>query len=149
MGFNRYEISNYSKNEKIAKHNTAYWQRKNYIGIGPSAHSFRNRERQWNISNNALYIGAITGDLPYFESEELSDVDIANEIIMTGLRTKWGLNLDSLREIKGIDLASIFSRAQEWLTSGHMKKENGYYKLTDRGFIISDHIASELFYDSE
>ncbi|MCX6350508.1 MAG: radical SAM family heme chaperone HemW [Bacteroidetes bacterium] len=53
--FINYEISNYCRDENFARHNTAYWQGKPYIGLGPSAHSFDGRTRQWNVANNFAY----------------------------------------------------------------------------------------------
>jgi oxygen-independent coproporphyrinogen-3 oxidase len=57
--FEQYEISNFAKDGKYAIHNTNYWMNKPYIGIGPSAHSFNQTERSWNIANNILYAEAI------------------------------------------------------------------------------------------
>ena len=54
--FIQYEISNFGKPNYFSKHNTSYWQGKSYLGIGPSAHSFKGKERSWNVSNNAKYI---------------------------------------------------------------------------------------------
>jgi oxygen-independent coproporphyrinogen III oxidase len=95
-GFKHYEISNYAKSGKEAKHNANYWSGKSYLGIGPSAHSFDGRmERRWNISNNALYIKHIQNETPYFESEVLTERERINEEIMTGLRTAPGFQFSN------------------------------------------------------
>ncbi|HFS66657.1 MAG TPA: radical SAM family heme chaperone HemW, partial [Flavobacteriia bacterium] len=58
-GFIQYEVSNFGKPGYFSKHNTSYWLGKSYLGVGPSAHSYHNYERSWNINNNAKYIKAI------------------------------------------------------------------------------------------
>ena len=55
-GFVHYEISNFAKEGFYAKHNTAYWQNKHYLGVGPSAHSFNGGSRSWNVPSNKQYI---------------------------------------------------------------------------------------------
>lgn len=89
--FEQYEVSNYCKNNKIAKHNTAYWFGKNYLGVGPSAHSYNGCSRQWNVSNNSKYVNALKNKLPFFEQEHLSEQNRYNEYLITRLRTKWGV----------------------------------------------------------
>ncbi|MEK7227130.1 MAG: radical SAM family heme chaperone HemW, partial [Bacteroidota bacterium] len=65
-GYEHYEISNFAKPGWRSRHNSSYWQGKNYLGIGPSAHSFNGAERQWNISNNNIYIESINrGTVPF------------------------------------------------------------------------------------
>ena len=60
QGFNHYEISNFGKPGFHSKHNSAYWQYCEYLGIGPSAHSFDgHRRRSWNVANNSIYIKKI------------------------------------------------------------------------------------------
>jgi len=66
-----YEISNFAKAGHIAQHNTAYWKGTPYLGLGPSAHSYDGKSRQWNIANNAKYMKAIEEGLLAFEKEEL------------------------------------------------------------------------------
>src|SRR5690606_37209690 len=58
-GYEQYEISNFAKPGKIAKHNSNYWKGQPYLGIGPSAHSYNGHSRSWNIANNAQYIQKI------------------------------------------------------------------------------------------
>src|SRR5690606_23964557 len=75
----------------------SYWQSISYLGLGPSAHSFNVDSRKWNVANNALYIKNMENSVPYHEIEQLSEYDKINELIMTRMRTKWGLNLTLLR----------------------------------------------------
>lgn len=98
-GYEHYEISNFAKPGFRSKHNSSYWQGKKYLGLGPSAHSFDGISRQWNISNNNVYIGALSKNEIPFEKEILSDTQKLNEYIMTSLRT-----------VEGLDLVKVSSR---------------------------------------
>ncbi len=96
-GYEQYELSNYCKQEKYSKHNTSYWQQKHYLGLGPGAHSYNGKSRQWNISNNSLYAKAIQNQTSFSEQERLSERDRYNELLITSLRTKWGLSFQYLK----------------------------------------------------
>ena len=87
QGFVHYEISNFGKPNYFSKHNTSYWLGTDYMGVGPSAHSFNNVQRSWNISNNAKYIQAIQQHKLPNEVEILTINDRFNEYIMTKLHT--------------------------------------------------------------
>ena len=110
-GYSCYEISNFGKPGYFSKNNSAYWQQKKYIGIGPSAHSFDGERRGWNVNNNPKYIKAIeSGELP-MEVEVLSKTDKYNEYVMTGLRTIWGVSLSKVdaeygEYLQGISVAT-------------------------------------------
>ena len=88
-----YELSSFAKNGYFSRNNSAYWLRKKYIGIGPSAHSFDGSYRSWNVSNNSLYIKDISKNKMFSAREKLSIIDKYNEYVMTGLRTQWGISL--------------------------------------------------------
>lgn len=146
-GFEHYEISNFAKNGQYAKHNTAYWQGRHYLGIGPSAHSFNGKSRSWNIANNAGYIDGILSDTPAHETEMLSTEDQFNEYIMTALRTMWGVDLQKVANDFGRDKPEYLSsaiqpfiaqRKIEWL-------DERTFRLTPEGKLLADRIASELF----
>ena len=80
-GFEHYEISNFAKPNSLSQHNTNYWRRKPYLGIGPSAHSFNGDQRLWNVRNNQVYIRSLDqGKLP-IETEDLSTQNMYNEMI--------------------------------------------------------------------
>src|SRR5690606_15879797 len=82
-GYDNYEFSNFGKPGFESRNNTAYWEGKCYLGIGPSAHSYDGKSRRWNVANNTKYIKSIAvGELPS-ESEILSIEDKYNEYIMT------------------------------------------------------------------
>ena len=145
-GFEQYEISNFAKAGFYAKHNTSYWQGKSYLGIGPSAHSFDGEKtRKWNIANNQKYIQGITNENPFFEEEKLLPSERFNELILTGLRTKWGVSLRKLQEITSIPL-DFRSKMKEFETKNWLTiSKQQHIILTSAGKLMADHIASELF----
>lgn len=147
-GFIHYEISNFAQPGNYARHNSNYWKGVPYLGIGPSAHSFNGRARQWNVSNNARYIKAIqSGALPC-ETEELSESDRLNEYIMTALRTIWGLNLDDVeRKFGNKHRKALYSGLQPFMARGEVSLMGQVATLTKKGKLLADHIASELFVD--
>ena len=102
-GFIQYEISNFGKENYFSKHNSIYWIGKEYLGIGPSAHSFDGDSRQWNISNNTKYIKQINESVLPFEKEYLSNSQKYNDYIMTSLRTIWGIDIKIIKTKFGID----------------------------------------------
>ncbi len=144
-GWGHYEISNYCRPGYEAKHNTAYWQNKPYIGLGPSAHSFNGNERLWNIADNAQYVASIQkGELP-LQSELLTRQNKINEYLMTGLRTKWGIDL-KVPAAQGFKTESLKLLLNNYIGKGWLKSEGDIFTLTKQGKLYADAIASELFY---
>ena len=143
--YEHYEISNFCKSDNYSRHNTAYWQGKPYLGIGPAAHSFDGKQRSWNISNNAKYMTEIqAGNLP-LEIEELSDEDRFNEYLMTGFRTKWGCDLKKIQSF-GIGFERYFMEAVfPYLEKKMILREGDIFRLSDEGKFLSDGIISDLF----
>jgi len=145
-GYEQYEISNFAKPGHYAHHNSSYWKGIPYLGIGPSAHSFDGNTRQWNVRNNAKYIQAIqTGTVPY-EREELTERDRLNEYIMTSLRTIWGLDLEYVEQhFNATYSESLYSELQPFISRGEVSLVDQVVTLTNRGKLLADRIASELF----
>lgn len=142
--FIQYEISNFGKINYFSKHNSAYWKGKKYLGIGPSAHSFNGKSRSWNISNNTLYMKGIEQNVFPCEQEELTSNDIFNELLLTGLRTIWGVSLSRLNEIK--PLTENFSQKMNYLLAQHQAEiKNQHLILTNKGMLLADSIAADLF----
>ena len=143
-GYEQYEISNFAKNQQYAIHNSSYWLGAHYLGLGPSAHSFDGQKRYWNVANNQHYFQALAnGSLP-LEIEELSKENRYNELILTGLRTKWGVNLKQLFNIAPrthqFDTSLLALKAKNWV-----KEENDFLTLTEAGKLFADRISQELF----
>jgi oxygen-independent coproporphyrinogen-3 oxidase len=141
-----YEVSNFSKPGKASKHNSSYWEGIPYLGIGPSAHSFDGKSRQWNIKSNSAYIQQLTAGKIPAEIEILNSKDKFNENILTSLRTRKGLSLMAIRnlnneeEFKRILLIASNKSHQQLLTISDEK-----IALTRKGLLFADAIAAEFF----
>lgn len=146
-GYEHYEISNFAKPDRYARHNSNYWKGNSYLGIGPSAHSFNGTSRSWNIANNALYIkGILAKELP-LETEQLSKNDRFNEYVLTSLRTKWGIDKKYVEHEFGSDfLNSLLKNIEEYVYNKDVNiSDQGIITLTPTGKLLADQIASELF----
>jgi len=145
-GYENYEFSNFSKPGSYSQNNTAYWQGKPYLGIGPSAHSYDGNQRSWNVANNAKYLKSIEdGKLP-LEREELSKTDKYNEYVMTRLRTKDGIILTEVKDYFGDKyLDYLLQQAKEYIASQHLFRNDTHLQVTKKGKFLSDGIAASLF----
>lgn len=145
-GFINYEFSNFGKKGFESRNNRAYWSGKPYLGIGPSAHSYDGRERNWNVANNPLYLKSLAaGKLP-LEREVLSKTDQYNEYVMTRLRTRWGINLDEVKQLFGKGYYDhLVEQAQIYLNNQLLYVDGDCLKVSKKGKFLSDGIASDLF----
>ncbi|MDO6818560.1 radical SAM family heme chaperone HemW [Zobellia sp. 1_MG-2023] len=145
-GFESYEISNFGKPGYFSRNNTAYWQQKKYLGIGPSAHSYDGVSRGWNINNNPKYLKSIEkGELP-METETLSMTDTYNEYVMTGLRTIWGVSLSRIASDFGEKYREYALMQAEKHLKDNLLHINGDTLLTTKkGRFLADGLASDLF----
>lgn len=150
QGYEHYEISNFAKPGRYARHNSSYWLGESYLGIGPSAHSFNGQSRQWNVANNAKYLKILNeeelaelGDTGLFELEELSPATRYNEYVMTGLRTIWGCDL---QKIAPAFQAYFLENVQPFIDKGQVLVQNHQYRLSNSGKFMADYIAAQLFF---
>ena len=146
QGFEHYEISNFAKPGHRSRHNSAYWNGTPYLGIGPSAHSFNGRSRQWNCSNNRHYIEALKQNILPFEQEMLTPAQQLNEYIMTHLRLAEGCNLELIgREYGAEQSLRLENLAKTYEQRGWLAASNRKLVLTREGKLFADRIAAELF----
>ena len=146
-GLVNYEFSNFGKPGFHSKNNTAYWEGKPYLGIGPSAHGYDGNSRNWNVANNTKYIKSIEAGILPLEVEKLTVKDKYNEYIMTGLRTMKGVSLKKVED----DFGEKFLKYLLRQTKSHIENElliNEFHslKVSKKGKFLSDGIASDLFY---
>ena len=145
-GYEQYEISNFCKPGAYSKHNSSYWKKDMYLGLGPSAHSFYDNKRLWNVSNNTKYVKSLAQNLLPLQEEVLSLEDRYNEYVMTSLRTKWGCSIAEIENNFSSELAVYFRNEIELYVSTEnvlVKKE--VYYLSEKGKLLADKIASDLF----
>jgi oxygen-independent coproporphyrinogen-3 oxidase len=146
-GFVHYEISNFGKPNYFSKHNTSYWKGKRYLGVGPSAHSYLDNTRSWNVANNAKYIKALELGDSYSELEELTVSDRFNETVMIGLRTIYGVDLEKLKAEFGLTYFEyLVSEAKPFIEEKNLSIIDNCLKTTASGKFLADGIAAELFY---
>jgi len=149
VGYEHYEISNFSKPGFRSRHNSSYWsigpggQGKKYLGLGPSAHSFNGSSRQWNVANNNKYIAALRNNELPFEKEILTPTQQLNEYIMTSLRTMEGVNLKKVSEAAGFELKAA---SRKFIDSGKLVLKDESLILTNEGKLLADGIAAALFF---
>lgn len=144
-GYIHYEVSNYSKPNFECRHNRNYWNHSNYFGIGPSAHSFINLKRWWNVRDLTSYCQMLNlNKLPIAGSEILSHEEMLNESIMFGIR-QGILNLNELKSQYSIKLNYYLSDLINQLQlNAYLTYDAGVIKLSDKGFLICDTIIEKL-----
>ena len=139
--YNQYEASNYAKKSKECLHNLHYWNLDPYIAFGPSAHGYDGKKRWWNHRSLNLYLSLLKKNkLPIKNSEILSTKNKFNEIIMNGLRTSKGINIEKLNKIT--TSINIDKKIQKW---PQLIMENKYLRLKDNNFMLLDEITADLF----
>jgi oxygen-independent coproporphyrinogen III oxidase len=145
-GYEHYEISNFAKPGKYAVHNSSYWKGSTYLGLGPSAHSFNGSTRQWNVSNNIQYIHSLLKENKLlFETENLTVENRFNELLMTRLRTMWGLDMKMLESNFSEKIITDFKvELNPFLEAGELILENEMLKLSHKGKFVADRIISDL-----
>jgi len=144
-GYEHYEISNFALPGRRSRHNSAYWQGKKYLGLGPSAHSFNGISREWNVANNARYIAEPGGTT---EKETLTPEQQLNEAIMISLRTVEGIHLATIATRFGAQTAELLrKRAEKHIVTGQLRLSEGSLHLTREGKLLADGIAADLFFE--
>ena len=143
-GFEHYEISNFALPNFISKHNSSYWKGAIYLGVGPSAHSYDGKYRSWNVANNQRYIQGIENNQPAFDFELLTKENQFNELLLTGLRAKWGVSLVQLAAILPLD-KSFLQQLENLEKKGWVVCNENTVYLTQEGKSWADKIAQDLF----
>lgn len=145
--YEQYEISNFCRDNNYARHNTSYWKNINYLGLGPGAHSYNGTNRQFNILNNHKYIKSIESGIVPAETEYLTKKDLANEFLLTSLRTKWGCDLNTLKDLYAYDLMhSHHIKLSELIRDELIIMKNKSMFLSGKGKFLADSIISDLFW---
>jgi oxygen-independent coproporphyrinogen III oxidase len=150
-GYEHYEVSNYSRPGYRSRHNSAYWNHCNYVGFGPSAHSFwrepgsPSARRWWNAPDLSAYTSLLKhGMPPPGEEEELGMRELINERIFLGLRST-GVDVRRLTTDLGPQVSGeVMGTIDSLVRDGYGVMENEAFRLTRRGFLICDEIAARL-----
>ena len=140
-GYTHYEISNFSLEDIYrSRHNLKYWQHIPYLGLGPSAHSFHESKRWWNVRSVRQYCTELEhGKVPVEGSEKLTNGQLEFESIVLGLRTKSGFDKSRIADTnQSREMLSGFQN------SGFLNIENGKVAPTRKGFLVADYLATCL-----
>lgn len=143
-GYVHYEVSNFARNETlVSRHNSKYWNHCPYLGLGPSAHSFRENRRWWNHGSLTDYMSDIrAGKPPVATSETLTLEDLRLEALFLGFRTKEGIHLKDFNTRFSCDLLEEKTDAIRALqNSGFTKIEDGYLRPTPSGLAVADSLS--------
>jgi oxygen-independent coproporphyrinogen-3 oxidase len=134
-GYEHYEVSNYARPGRRARHNSAYWRRAPFLGLGPSAHSGWGSERQWNLREWVAYERAVRdGKDPACGRELLDSAAIDLESVYLGLRTR-----------EGVAIGRVDADSRErWLGSGWALEEGSRLRLTAEGWLRLDALVASL-----
>ena len=146
-GYQHYEVSNFCLPGLHSQHNSSYWTGKNYLGCGPSAHSYNGFSRQWNVASLDKYMTGISSGQPDFELEELDLYTRYNDFVITSIRTCWGMPLSRLQTEYSEELYHYCLRmAKPHLEQGVLQLQDEVLKLTSKGIFVSDGIMSDLLW---
>jgi oxygen-independent coproporphyrinogen-3 oxidase len=137
-GYHHYEVSNFARPGREARHNAAYWSGAPYLGLGNGAHSYIAPERWWNHRDWARYREAVErGETPRADSERLGAAETRLEGLWLGLRTADGLERARL-EPGQVD------RVRHWESRGWAESDPDRVRLTAEGWLLLDRLAVEL-----
>lgn len=142
-GFERYEISNFARDGKISKHNTKYWEGKEYLGIGPAAHSMLDNKHFYYERSLEKYLA---------DAEEIYDSDAGGfeEKVMLALRLSRGISFDEIAlNYSNINVKRAKNKADLFVKAGLLETENNRYFLSDKGALLSNSVITELILEFE
>jgi oxygen-independent coproporphyrinogen-3 oxidase len=137
-GLQWYELSNWSKPGHECRHNIAYWENKNWWGLGPGAHSHIDGKRFWNLKHPTTYKTKLfSGESPILDSEILTQEQMRDESIMLAIRMRDGIDISNLTPTQ-------LERIESYRESGHISMVDKHLQLSPQGRLIADRIVREL-----
>jgi oxygen-independent coproporphyrinogen-3 oxidase len=146
-GYTQYEVSNFAKNGRRCVHNLKYWHQNEYIGFGPSAHSFYEGVRYFYEGDIGRYLADIAdGGLPekICESEAvMNEAERMDEYVMLAMRLCDGVDVSKFKVRFGTDFDSVYD-LDRYIKSGHILKNGSSYRFSSKGFFVSNFILSDI-----
>ena len=144
--FAQYEVSNFAVKGWESRHNSAYWDRTPYLGLGPAAHSFDGTQRSWNAPTLPDYFAQIEQRKPFHERETLTGTDRYNEYLLLRLRTRAGIDLREMEALFGRERTDGLLRHFETdVDARHYERTPDRLRLTAEGLWFADRIAGDAF----
>lgn len=144
-GYEHYEISNFAMPGFYSRHNSGYWDKTPYLGLGASAHSYDGNMRRYNPDNVKLYVESLENDVVVCVGEQESVDEKYDEDVMLRLRTSRGIDSEWIKSIYGKAYSDYFVNAiRSFVDSGLVIKDGSRYRLSRNGVMLSDMIMREL-----
>ncbi len=143
-GYIHYEVSNFARSDAFkSRHNLKYWRHLPYLGLGPAAHSFKDRNRWWNLANVDAYVKNVSENrTPVEQTENLSIEQLSLEALFLGLRTKGGIDLTQYRNCYSVDLLSEKKQTiDELIKNKLVELKKGRLVPTLAGMAVADSLA--------
>lgn len=146
LGFERYEISNFAKDNSYSRHNLKYWHYIDYLGFGAGAHSFYDGIRRSNNRNVMPYIQSVDRyTMPTIDTETITVERAQEDFCFLALRTKWGIDNQKFEDRFGISVHNLFGNILEDLvTKGLLTYQNGSYHLSSEGAKHGNYVFSQF-----
>jgi oxygen-independent coproporphyrinogen-3 oxidase len=139
-GYEKYEISNFSHKGRESRHNLKYWERKDYLGFGPAAHSFYKDVRYSHSRDIGAYL---RGENIIESADEIPVEEAMDEYVMLGMRLSKGVSGEEFDRIFGMSFEERYGKVFRRFSPEFVTVENGFYRFTDKGMLVSNYILSE------
>lgn len=158
-GYHRYEISNWAKPGCESAHNLTYWRNRQYLGVGPGAHSYLANNRFYNVLSPREYVARLAARVPDGPAAGPLSIEILRralavaevepidrrmemaETMMMGLRLAEGVSVEAFKERFGEDVEAVYGRQiTEVCEFGLLEKRDGALRLTDRGYLLGNEV---------
>ena len=145
-GYSQYEISNFAREGYRSRHNMKYWLSHEYVGYGPAAHSCFDGVRSFYPRDIGAYISAVqSGNYSRIvDDDEQGGMSKMDEYVMLRLRLADGVDDTEFSRLFGKSFFEVYKDSDRFVKSGHAKIEGNSYKLTPKGFFVSNYICTEL-----
>jgi oxygen-independent coproporphyrinogen III oxidase len=145
-GFGHYEISNWARPGREARHNRKYWSRTPTLGLGVSAHELWGGRRRANVANLEAYLGQVeAGRRPLAFDLPVTPEEAAREEIFLGLRVAEGIAAERIEAfVAATEDVRLWSDYEAWIAEGILERRGDGVRFTERGYLISNEVLSRF-----